>query len=30
MEFNEFMLDTFMRIKDIIMDLWPHRLVTSF
>ena len=30
MKLNEFMLNIFMRTKDIIMDLWPHRLVTDF
>ena len=30
MKLNEFMLNTFMRTRDIIMDLWPHQLVTGF
>ena len=30
MKLNEFMLNTFIRTRDIIMDLWPHRLVTGF
>ena len=30
MKLNEFMLNKFMRMRDIIMDLWPHWLVTGF
>ena len=30
MKLNEFMLNTFIRTRDIIMDLWPHWLVNGF
>ena len=30
MKLNEFMLNMFMWTRDIIVDLWPHWLVTGF
>ena len=29
MKLNEFMLNKFMRMRDIIVNLWPHRLVSD-
>ena len=30
MKLNEFMLNMFMRTRAVIMELWPHQLVTGF
>ena len=30
MKWNEFILNTFMKTRDITMALWPQRLVTGF